>query len=272
MKFEGSMKPTLFKISILTLSSVMVSPLGWAAAWGSIRANNASHSESHSAPVVGGHTGPPAGTISRAPEPSRGWQRPAQPTGRTYEENRAPAHRGRGEMSHRPEVEARRNIPVISHDEDRDRRRWDIETERHNAYYWSGFHSGAFLNALPFGYVPVYVSGIPYFYYQGVYYQQEPSGYMVVTPPIGAVVPELPPGAEPIYVGTTVYYYAAGAFYVQEPQGFLVVVPPPGITVPYLPSGAVETNINGQLYYQADGAYFLPVMQDGTTAYLTVQP
>ncbi len=246
------------------------------AAWGSIRANNAApHAEGRGTISAAPPARPEAnregrGTISAGrAESFRGREEHrAAPTGRVAEHAPAPVMRGREPVAREHEELRAGHLPEL----ERDRRRWDIDAERRHAYYWSGFHSGMIIGALPFGYVPLAVSGNPYYYYQGVYYEQSPSGYMVVTPPIGAVVPELPPGAETIYVGNAVYYYAAGAFYLQQPQGFVVVVPPIGITVPYLPPGAAEVNINGQIFYQADGVYFEPVMQDGVTVYLSAQP
>ena len=154
----------------------------------------------------------------------------------------------------------------------REHPRWDVHEESRHAFFWDRFHPGIVIGALPFGYNQIYVSGNPYYYYQGVYYENGPSGYVVVTPPLGALVPALPPGAEAVTAGPTVYYYAGGAFYVQVPQGFQVVSPPPGVTIPELPPNAAPVIINGAQYYQADGAYFLPVMDNGVIVYTTVQP
>jgi hypothetical protein len=154
-----------------------------------------------------------------------------------------------------------------------ERHRFDITPERNHAFFWFGFRPGIVVSTLPFGAVPLYVGPQPYYYYQGVYYENSTSGYVVVTPPAGAVVSDLPPGAEAVTAGPNVYYYAGGSFYAQQPQGgFAVVAPPLGVTVSTLPSGAVPVTINGALYYEADGAYFLPVMEDGVTVYTTVQP
>lgn len=113
--------------------------------------------------------------------------------------------------------------------------------------------------------------GHPFFYFEGVYYDQGAAGYVIVAPPLGAVVSELPPGAETVVLGDTVYYYAGGAFYVQQPDGsFVVVAQPIGVTVTMLPPDAISVLINGIVHYQADSAYYLPVMQNGVTAYLTV--
>jgi hypothetical protein len=154
----------------------------------------------------------------------------------------------------------------------RDRRHFDIDEDRWHSYHWFGYHPGMIISALPAGYLSIYVGGSPYYYDQGVYYESDPTGYVVVTPPLGATVPALPPGAEPVAVGSLIYYFAAGAFYQQQPQGFMVVTPPLGVTVSVLPQGAVPVVIHGMQYYQAEGAYFMPNMQGGVTVYTTVQP
>ncbi len=257
------------KFNLMRIKSVLiVLGLGlWtgaeAAQWGSLRGNNAAsgHTEGRRAPVEPAGRTPEGGRESQS---QRRLEAPRQEQGRRT----APAReieRGRSETRPGERREVARPEAI-------DRRQWDVDEERRNAYYWSRFHSGMRIGSLPLGYSRLSVSGIPYYYYEGVYYEPQASGYIVVTPPIGAIVPELPPGAEAIYVGPTIYYYAGGAFYVQEAQGFLVVVPPPGISVPYLPPGAVPATINGQFYYQGDGAYFMPVMQDGVTMYVTTQP
>ena len=86
------------------------------------------------------------------------------------------------------------------------------------------------------------------------------------------MVPNLPPGAEAITAGGQAYYYAAGTFYLQTPEGYQVTPAPLGVTVSSLPPDAVPVTLNGRLYYQSGGAYYLPVMQDGVTVYMTVQP
>jgi len=68
------------------------------------------------------------------------------------------------------------------------------------------------VNVLPSQYSQISVGGTPYYYDQGVYYESGPAGYVVVAPPIGAIVAAVPPGAETIFVGGVPYYYAAGAF------------------------------------------------------------
>lgn len=151
-------------------------------------------------------------------------------------------------------------------------RHYDFDEDRERGYFWSGINPGMAFGSLPPGYLPLTVGNTPYYYYGGAYYEQAPSGYVAVTPPIGAIVPSLPPGAEALSAGPNVDYYGGGAFYQQGPQGFTVVPPPLGVTVSVLPPGATQVYIGGTLYYQYNGVYFLPVMQDGVLVYTTVQP
>ena len=147
-----------------------------------------------------------------------------------------------------------------------------MEEDRHHAFHWSRYHPGLIVDLLPYGFVPVYVGNRTYYYDDGVYYVPAPAGYVVAPPPVGAVVPVLPAGAEKIVADGRVYYYAAGAFYVRHPDGYEVVRAPLGVTVNFLPPGAVPVMVRGKWYYQAAGGYFMPVMQDGATVYVTVQP
>jgi hypothetical protein len=168
-----------------------------------------------------------------------------------------------------------RKVEPARHEPERvlDRRRQDIEAERRHAFYWSGFHPGVTLTALPGQCMQTSVGAVGYYYYDGVYFQPTTtSSYVVVAPPLGAVVPELPEGAEPIIIDSTTWYYGAGAFYVQQQNGFAVVAAPPGVTVTGLPPGAAPVVINGTMYYVAGAAYYMPVMQGGVTVYVTARP
>jgi hypothetical protein len=172
---------------------------------------------------------------------------------------------------HRPPVEIKREErhvaqPVIVH---RDR---DYEVDRGHAHFWSDFWSGMLVHALPHGYVSVAVGGRPYYYYDGVYYQSNPTGYVVVAPPTGVFVPVLPTGAVALSVGGTTYFYGGGAYYLPQGNGFVVVPPPLGITVAELPPGATPVILNGVNYYLGGGTYYLAVMQGGVTVYMTVRP
>ena len=152
-----------------------------------------------------------------------------------------------------------------------DRRRMDIDEDRKQSFFWSDYHAGMRINRLPDGYRRFEVRGHPFFYFEGVFYDDESSGYVIVAPPVDADVPDLPPGSETVEVGGVVYYYAAGAFYIQQADGsYIIVAPPMGVTVSLLPPDAVPVVNNGTVYYQSDRTYYIPVMENGVTAYLTV--
>lgn len=256
---------------VFTLAVVVCAwSLNARADWGSIHANNRSR------------TTPQRPAFRPAPQRVN----PPTPTGRTeqtYEPNRTPSRpevyrgEGRGEERERGEREVgrarepERNTAGIREWESA-RRRGDFDEDRRSSFAWSRFHRGMVVNVLPPGYFEFYAGGAPYYYSDGIYYEPQSSGYVVVAPPVGAVVPALPPGVETIVAGPTIYYYANGTFYVQQPNGFQVVPAPLGVTVGVLPPDAVPVVINGTLYYQSNGVNYLPVMQNGVTVYMTAQP
>jgi hypothetical protein len=142
------------------------------------------------------------------------------------------------------------------------------------ACYWAARSPGMVLAALPAGFVQVSVGGTGYYYYDGVYFRPVASlssGYEVVAPPTGVVVPQIPTDAELVTVGDGVYYYAGGAFYVQQPAGFAVVPAPPGAVVKTPPPGATPIALNGAVYFQTADAYYQPIAAGGMTLYTTVR-
>jgi hypothetical protein len=222
-------------------------PFGAQAQWGSIRGNN--HSQSHEFRAGSGST-------AIRPEARREGERFGEEH-RAVENHQVYTRTGREPEHFREGFRGERHS--------------DFDEDRRQGYFWSGIHLGGYYNVLPSGYLSIQVGGTPYYYYQGAYYEPEATGYVAVTPPVGATVPALPPGAEAVQAGPYVYYYAGGAFYAQQPQGFAVVAPPLGVTVGELPPGASPVNIRGSLYYQAGGVYYLPSMQGGITVYTTTQ-
>jgi hypothetical protein len=264
--------PTLNRITLLfTLLAVGMFCPNLHADWGSLHGNN----RSAPAPSVAPRPQPPANRapqpgirpepqpVVRAPEPRQAVQ-PVQE--QPHAVNRVqPAPVAVDRAREQPQAAARTSAGEA------DRRRMDIDEDRSQSFFWSDFHAGMRIDRLPDGYRRFDVRGHPYFYYEGVYYDGGPSGYVIIAPPVDADNSDLPPGAETVEVGGTVYYYAAGAFYIQQPDGsYIVVAPPMGVTVTMLPPDAVSVVINGTVYNQADGTYYLPVMQNGVTAYLTV--
>jgi hypothetical protein len=154
--------------------------------------------------------------------------------------------------------------PVIAHH--------DVDVDIGHPRFWHGFVFGARLHGLRTGYVQLFVNGAPYYYDDGIYYQQAGNDYQEVYPPVGADVQELPDGVIEIDAGNLTYYYAGGAFYVQQGGGFVIAPTPIGVTVPELPPGAVQVAVNGGVAYQFNGIYYRPVFVNGVTQYTTFTP
>jgi hypothetical protein len=264
--------PTLNRVAITLLAAGVFAPNLYAD-WGSL------HGSNHSAPAPSFAPHPQA-PVNRAPQPMiRPSPQPVihsdpRPVDRPPETRQAV--QPEREVPHQVirTVDRVENHPVVvdrTPARETDRRRMDIDEDRRQTFFWSGYHSGMRIDRLPDGYRRFRVRDHDFFYFGGVYYDSGPSGYVVCAPPVDADIPELPPGTETIQAGDTIYYYAAGAFYVQQPDGsFVVVAAPLGVTVAMLPPDATSVVVNGVGYFQADGNYYQPVMQNGVTVYLTV--
>jgi hypothetical protein len=178
---------------------------------------------------------------------------------RPVEERRAPEHSvaiGHGVVSH---------VEALVHR--------DVEVDVHRPHFWNDFAFGRHLAELPLGFMALQISGAPYFYSGGIYYQSIEGGYQEVYPPVGAAVPQPPDGAIEIDIGGQAYYYAGGAFYLQQPDGTYAIVPTPmGAVVPELPPGAVQTFVRGSVAYQFNGIYYEPTFVNGVTQYETFVP
>jgi hypothetical protein len=238
--------------------------------WGSLHGNN------RSAPMQSAPRPQPQ-QINRAPQVDRTPQVNREPEidhAQAVVRPEQPRQEIQPIVREQPHVEPVRPSPETvdrSRAVETDRRRMDIDPDRRQSFFWSDYHRGMRVDRLPDGYRRFHLHDHDYFYFGGVYYDDGPSGYVVIDPPLDADIPDLPPGAETVVVNGTVYYYVDGTFYVQQSDGsYVVVAAPLGVTVAELPSDATSVVINGIVYYQADGTYYLPVMQNGVTAYLTV--
>jgi uncharacterized protein YgiM (DUF1202 family) len=70
-----------------------------------------------------------------------------------------------------------------------------------------------------------------YYYNAGSFYRKDPGGYVVIDPPVGAVVPALPADYNFLLVDGVRYYTSAENYYLQVTGGYQVV-PDPRRTVP----------------------------------------
>ena len=80
---------------------------------------------------------------------------------------------------------------------------------------------------LPTKFISIVIDGSQYYYCDGVFYRRGLYKYIVVEPPVGAVIPALPLGYQTITVNNATYYTYQGVYYqVAIPSGFAVVPPP----------------------------------------------
>jgi hypothetical protein len=93
-------------------------------------------------------------------------------------------------------------------------------------YYDSRDYHHHTVSKVPHGYKTVLAGGLLYYFLDGLFYRQAAKGYVVVTPPRGAVISSLPPGYNVVMINGDTYYYHNGAYYRTCPSGYMVVSAP----------------------------------------------
>ena len=174
----------------------------------------------------------------------------------------------------------------------------------HHGGYWGPryrgprFGIGFTVPILPAGFVNVAVGGNPYYYHGGYFYRPAPTGYVVVSAPLGASVLTLPASAVQVHIGGFTYYQYGSSYYQWQPRVNRYVVVPapiaaapvattvasagpipgatqpaysPGQVVDVLPAGYTAEVVNGVQYYRYGGHYFMPTQRDGQEVYVVVQ-
>ncbi len=81
---------------------------------------------------------------------------------------------------------------------------------------------------LPQGFETIVAGDETYYYCQGIFYQkvQLIQQYVIVPPPIGAMVPDIPQGYQLMLINGTAYYVVQGVYYVRLLDGYKVIYPP----------------------------------------------
>ena len=90
---------------------------------------------------------------------------------------------------------------------------------------------GRVMHSLPDGFVRLFIGGLEYFYWEGMFYRMAAGGYMVVPAPVGAVVTAIPAGYQHVIVDGIPYYTINGVTYMQTAYGYYQVVPTPQVVV-----------------------------------------
>jgi len=104
---------------------------------------------------------------------------------------------------------------------------WRAREESHSFFYYHDHpHYGYHIHYAPVGGYTIWVNGVMYYYYDGLYYIREGFDYVLVNPPMGAYVSVIPSDFQPMRINGRVYYVSDGIYYVLTPRGYKVVPQP----------------------------------------------
>ncbi len=143
------------------------------------------------------------------------------------------------------------------------------------------YRPGYTIRTIPKVAISISLGGLLFYYSDGIYYRHHRSGYIVIVPPIGLIVPVLPLGYTVFHVRGSTYYYYADVYYVWDihHRAYRVIEVPeayetyqPGDIVDTLPDGAFTVTIDGIQYYRYDGVYFMQSIQGERIIYIVVTP
>ena len=87
------------------------------------------------------------------------------------------------------------------------------------------------MGILPRDHARLFVGGLEFFFWEGMFCRHMADRYVVVPAPVGAVVTEIPSGAPAVVVDGTPYYTVNGVTYMRTSYGYQVV-PPPSVIAP----------------------------------------
>lgn len=104
----------------------------------------------------------------------------------------------------------------------------------------AAYRPGHVVAKLPRGHHTVHVGQKKFYYRQGIFYRQNPKGFAVVRPPVGAVIVSLPVGVTTAVIAGMTYFLFAEAYYRPVPAGYMVVEP----EVPGKPPAVAGYNVS----------------------------
>jgi hypothetical protein len=130
---------------------------------------------------------------------------------------------------------------------------------------------GKWVAELPRGSQKIGFKLTPHFYADGLFYKKSGPGWVVVLPPIGAVVRGRPRSAVPVTANATRFYYHEGFFYRRRGSAnYQVVQAPSGAVVRTLPKRFRRTLINGRVHYWYAGVTYRPLSKSRQTSYVVL--
>lgn len=128
--------------------------------------------------------------------------------------HRPPSHRP---PAHRPPQHHKPHRPPVYH-------------PAHHRPRWrpAHYHYGYRVQRLPRTFVSLSVAGLGFYYSEGIFYRPYGPSYVVVQPPMGAVVYALPPSAVTLAFGGYNYFVAYDTYYLWDgpARGYRVVANP----------------------------------------------
>lgn len=172
-----------------------------------------------------------------------------------HRENHRSEKRRHAEPYHRGSIKQRHARSA----HDRHYRRYSTKHRRHPHHHHETYHYhtrylapihrhyhpiGFRITFLPHAHVRIFIGGLPYFYYGGVYYRYYDSAYVVVRAPIGAIVHELPIGFITFYIGGQAYYYVNDVYYIWDDNYEAYVV----VKKPRAAESAISEATEGRLF------------------------
>lgn len=86
-----------------------------------------------------------------------------------------------------------------------------------------GGHKYRKVRVLPSGHITVVVKRNRYYYHRGMFFRKSRAGFIIVAPPIGAIVPVLPAEHVILVFGGIPYYCFDSVYYRECPSGYLIV-------------------------------------------------
>jgi len=126
-------------------------------------------------------------------------------------------------------VVASQGLPAYAWGRDDHGKEWGRD-DRHGGFSPHYLPYGREVRSLDRDYLRLFIGGLEFFFWEGMYYRRIADRYVVVQAPIGAVVTTIPPQAQMVIVDGVPYYTVNGVTYVSTTFGYQVV-PPPKVVV-----------------------------------------
>ncbi len=135
------------------------------------------------------------------------------------------------------------------------------------------------LDIIPNGCFSVFIGGARFYYSDGIYYQRYGREYVIVHPPIGAVVRRIPYDYRPVIINGVTYYTDQGIYYVHTRSGYQVVPAPvvyvqaPPVIIPTAPGQSaplVSAGHSTPVTFNLDDSYTLNIPNEKLGGYTEV--